>query len=115
MPDRRPRRRRDALAIGTAVVYASLVAVLVERVTAVAGDLQLWADGAWFLVRIATTRNYYFWISDWKSELFRSRLFTILAEQTPTVIATHLPIHSLHALSIIFGITLYSHALLSLY
>ena len=115
MSDKRSRPRRDALAVGTAVVYASLVAVLVERLTAVAGDLQLWADGAWFLVRIASTRNYYFWIGDWKKELFRSRLFTILADQTPTVLATHLPIHSLHALSIIFGITLYSHALLSLY
>ena len=108
-------RRWDALAIGTGVVYAALVAVLVERITAVAGDLQLWADGAWFLVRIASTRSYYFWISDWKKELFRSRLFTILGEQTPIVLATYLPIHSLHALSIIFGITLYGHALLSLY
>lgn len=108
-------RRWDAAAVGTAVIYASLVAVLVERITAVASDLQLWADGAWFLIRIASTRNYYLWISDWKKELFRSRLFTILAEQTPVVIGTHLRIHSLHALSLIFGVTLYSHALISLY
>ncbi len=107
--------RRSPLAVGTAVVYASLVAVLVERCTAVAGDLQLWGDGSWFLVKIASSRTYYLWVADWKRELFRSRLFTILAEQTPLVLATHLRIHSLHALSLIVGITFYSHALISLY
>lgn len=108
-------RAWDPQKIGTAVIYASLVAVLLERVTAVASDLQLWGDGSWFLIKIASSRSYYLWIADWKRELFHSRLFTILAEQTPTVIATHLPIHSLHVLSLIFGITLYSHALVSLY
>lgn len=108
-------RRRDPVAIGTAVVYAALVGVLVERLTAVASDLQLWGDGSWFLIKVASSRSYYLWIGDWKKELFRSRLFTILAEQTPLVMATHLRIHSLHDLSLIFGITLYSHALLSLY
>ncbi|HLI64120.1 MAG TPA: hypothetical protein VKV05_12025 [Terriglobales bacterium] len=107
--------RGDALRVGTAIIYASLVAVLVERIIAVASDLQLWGDGAWFLIKIASSRNYYLWIGDWKRELFRSRLFTILAEQTPAVIGTHLRIHSLHVLSLIFGVTLYSHALLSLY
>ena len=86
-----------------------------NAVTAVASDLQLWGDGSWFLIKVASSRSYYLWIGDWKKELFRSRLFTILAEQTPLVLATHLRIHSLHDLSLIFGITLYSHALLSLY
>lgn len=108
-------QRRDPAAIGMAIIYAALVGVLLERVTAVAGDLQLWGDGCWFLIKIASSRSYYLWIGDWKKELFRSRLFTILAEQTPLVLATHLRIHSLHGLSLIFGITLYSHALLSLY
>jgi hypothetical protein len=116
VPSEIPRVRRwGAVVVGTVVIYASLVAVLVERIIAVAGDLQLWADGAWFLIRIASTRNYYLWIGDWKRELFRSRLFTILAEQTPVVLGTHLGIHSLHALSLVFGVTLYSHALISLY
>lgn len=97
------------------MIYAALVAVLLERMTAVACDLQLWADGAWFLVRIASTRSYYFWVADWKREFFRARIFTILAEQTPLVLATHLNIHSLHVLSLIVGITFYSHALISLY
>ncbi len=101
--------------VAAAVVYGALVAILLERMAAVAGDLQLWADGAWFLVKMASSRSYYLWVGDWKSELFRSRIFTILAEQTPTVLATHLNIHSLHALSIIFGLTIYSHALISLY
>jgi hypothetical protein len=52
---------------------------------------------------------------DWKREFFRARIFTILAEQTPLVLATHLNIHSLHVLSLIVGITFYSHALISLY
>ena len=108
-------QRRDPVAIGTAMIYAALVAVLVERITAVANDLQLWGDGSWFLIKVASSRSYYLWIGDWKKELFRSRLFTILAEQTPLVLATHLRIHALHDLSLIFGITLYSHALLSLY
>lgn len=108
-------RRRDPIAIGTAMIYAALAGVLLERITAVASDLQLWGDGSWFLIKIASSQNYYLWIGDWKRELFRSRLFTILVEQTPLVLATHLRIHSLHALCLIFGITLYSHALLSLY
>ncbi|MFZ0314444.1 MAG: hypothetical protein WAL85_17195 [Candidatus Korobacteraceae bacterium] len=108
-------RRRPSLDAGTAVVYAALVAVLLERMSAVAADLQLWADGAWFLIRIASTRSYYFWVPDWKRDFFQARIFTILWEQTPLVLATHLRIHSLHALSLIFGFSLYSHALLSLY
>jgi hypothetical protein len=67
------------------------------------------------LVKIASSRSYYLWVGDWKRELFRSRLFTILAVQTPTVIGTHLRIHSLHALSLIFGLTLYGYGLVSLY
>jgi hypothetical protein len=113
-PERTFRRRRS-LDAGTAVVYAALVAVLLERMSAVAADLQLWADGAWFLIRVASTRSYYFWVGDWKREFFRARIFTILWEQTPLVLATHLRVHSLHALSLIFGFSLYSHALLSLY
>ena len=108
-------QRRDPASIGTAVIYAALVGVLLERLTAVASDLQLWGDGSWFLIKVASSRSYYLWIGDWKKELFRSRLFTILAEQSPLVLATHLRIHSLHDLSLIFGITLYGHALLSLY
>lgn len=93
----------------------AMVAVIVERFMAVASDLQLWGDGAWLFIEIVSKRGYYFWVGDWKSRLFQSRLFTILVEQTPTVIATHLRIHSLHLLSVVFGVTLYSHALLSLY
>lgn len=88
-----PPHRRGLPAVGAAIVYAALVAVLLERMTAVACDLQLWADGAWFLVRVASTRHYYFW----------ARIFTILAEQTPLVLATYLPVHSLHALSLALG------------
>ncbi len=108
-------RRRRSVDTGTAVVYAALVAVLLERMSAVAADLQLWADGAWFLIRVASTRSYYFWVGDWKREFFRARIFTILWEQTPLMLATHLRVHSLHALSLVFGFSLYSHALLSLY
>jgi hypothetical protein len=107
--------RRTPLEVGQAVIYGALVAVLLERMTAVACDLQLWGDGAWFLIRVASTRGYYFWVGDWKREFFRARIFTILAEQTPLVLGTHLNIHSLHVLSLIFGITLYSHGLISLY
>jgi len=106
---------RDPVEIGRALIYAALVAVLLERMLAIASDLHLWGDGTWFLLRIASTRDYYFWVGDWRSGLFRSRIFTLLAEQTPLVLATHLRIHSLHILSLIYGTTLYSHALLSLY
>jgi hypothetical protein len=108
-------RHRTPFEVGAAVIYGALVAVVLERMTAVACDLQLWADGAWFLVRIASTRRYYFWVADLRKEFFRARIFTLLAEQTPLVLATHLNIHSLHALSLIVGITFYSHALISLY
>ena len=107
--------RLTPVRLGTAAVYAALVAVLIERMTAVASDLQLLNDGAWFLIRIASTRNYYFWIGSFKHEWFRSRVFTILIEQTPIVLATHLGVRTLHTLSLIYGVTLYSHALLSLY
>ncbi len=93
----------------------AMTAVVLERFLAVAGDLHLWGDGAWMFIRIASTRNFYFWVGDWKARLFQSRFFTILLEQTPLVIATHLRIHSLHLLSVIYGATLYSHALLSLF
>ncbi len=109
------RRQRGVLSWGVILVVGSVAAVLVERFTAVASDLQLWGDGAWVFVKIASTRNYYFWVGDWKTHLCQSRFFTILLEQTPLVIATHLRIHALSALSLIYGITLYSHALLSLY
>ena len=105
----------DSVAIGRALIYAALVALVLERVWAVASDLHLWADGIWFLLRIASTRHYYFWVGDWRSELFRSRIFTILGEQTPLLLATHRRVHSLRLLSLIYGTTLYSHALLSLY
>ena len=108
-------RQRNVVFWGRTMVLVSVVAVLVERFTAVASDLHLWGDGAWMLVRIASAHDYYFWVGDWKSRLFQSRFFTILLEQTPAVIATHLRIHSLHTISLIYGITLYSHALLSLY
>ncbi len=108
-------RHRRSMDAGTAVVYAALIAVLLERMSAVAADLQLWADGAWFLIRVASSRSYYFWVGDWKREFFRARIFTILWEQTPLVLATHFRVHSLHVLSLIFGFSLYSHALLSLY
>lgn len=97
------------------VVLASLLAVVLERMASLAGDLHLYADGSWWLVRIASTRSWYFWIADWHRQWFQSRAFTILAEQTPVVLATRLGVHSLHALSLIFGATLYSHALISLY
>jgi hypothetical protein len=100
---------------GAIAIYAALVAVVLERTTAVTSDLQLWADGSWIFIRVAATRGYYFWVGDWERYLFRSRFFSILANQTPLVVATHLPIHSLHALSLIFGITLYAHGLISLY
>lgn len=97
------------------VVVASLAAVVLERIAAVAGDLHLHADGVWFLVKIASTRACYFWILDWRTQFYKSRAFTILIEQLPTVVATHLPVHSLHTLSLVFGATLYLHALLALY
>ena len=100
---------------GGVMLGVAIVAVLVERFTAVASDLQLWGDGVWVFVEIVSRRSYYFWVGDWKTRIFQSRLFTILVEQTPTVIATHLRIHSLHLLSVVYGVTLYSHALLSLY
>jgi hypothetical protein len=100
---------------GGAMLGIAMVAVVVERFIAVASDLQLWGDGAWLFIEVVTKRGYHFWVGDWKSRLFQSRLFTILLEQTPTVVATHLRIHSLHLLSVIYGVTLYSHALLSLY
>ena len=77
--------------------------------------MHLHADGIWFLIKVASARNYYFWVVDWRSQFYKSRAFTILAEQTPVVLATHLRIHSLHALSLIYGVTLYCHALIALY
>lgn len=106
---------RDPAAVGRAFIFASLVALLLERATAVANDLQLWGDGVWFLVRIASTRTYYFWVGNFWTDFYKSRVFTNLGVQTPLVLATRLNIHHLHALSIIFGITLYSHGLISLY
>lgn len=110
-----PPRLADLSQAGRLIVVASLVAVIIERFAAVAGDLQLFSDGSWFLIRIASTRSYYFWIGDWRNQWFQSRAFTILGEQTPLVLATHLRVHSLHALSVVFGATLYAHALLALY
>jgi hypothetical protein len=95
------------------MVVASVMAVVLERCAAVAGDLHLFADGSWFLVRIASTRSWYFWIGDWRTQWFQSRAFTILGEQTPAVLAANL-LHSLHAVSVIFGLTLYAHALIAL-
>ncbi len=100
---------------GAAMLGIAMVAVVVERFTAVASDLQLWGDGAWVFIEIASKRGYHFWVGDWKSQLFQSRLFTTLLEETPTVLATHLRVHSLHLLSVVYGVTLYGHALLSLY
>lgn len=101
--------------VASLVVLASLLAVVLERAAALAGDLHLYGDGSWFLVRIASTRSWYFWIGDWHRQWFQSRAFTNLAEQTPLVLASRLGVHSLHTLSLIFGLTLCSHALLALY
>ncbi len=100
---------------GGAMLGIAMVAVVVERFTAVASDLQLWGDGAWVFVEVVSKRGYHFWVGDWKSQLLQSRLFTTLLEETPTVLATHLRVHSLHLLSVVYGVTLYAHALLSLY
>ena len=106
---------REPTSIGRTVVFAALVALLLERATAVANDLQLWGDGIWFLIRIASTRTYYFWVANFWTDFYKSRVFTNLMVQTPLVLATHLRVHHLHALSVVFGITLYAHGLIALY
>ena len=106
---------RGVAKVGRAIIYASLVSLLLERLLAIGSDLHLWADGVWFLLRVASTRHYFFRVYDWRHELCQSRIFTYLFEQTPLLLATYLPIHSLRALSLIYGATLYFHGLISLY
>ena len=96
-------------------MQAALAAVVVERLAAIASDLQLWGDGAFFLTKITASRGYFFWFGDFAANFFRSRIFTTLFLQTPTVLAARLGVDSLPALSKILGLTLYGHALLSLF
>lgn len=111
----RPLQDRDPSRFGELLVQAALAAVVVERLVAVASDLQLWGDGVFFLTKIAVARGYFFWFADFTTDFFRSRIFTTLILQTPTVLAARLGVDSLPALSRILGLTLYGHALLSLF
>lgn len=112
---RRPLQGRDPSRLGELLVPAALAAVLVERLVAVASDLQLWGDGVYFLTEIAAARGYFFWFADFPSDFFRSRIFTTMIVQAPAALAARLGVDSLPALSKILGLTLYGHALLSLF
>ena len=107
-------RARGPIEIGRFVIQAALIAVLLERMTALAANLHLFGDGTLHLLRIAANRSYFFWFQGFKANWFRSRVFTILVLQAPAVLATHLGVTSLPALSKIFGMTLFAHAPASL-
>jgi len=97
------------------MILASLCAVGLERIIAVGADLHLWSDGVWFLLGSASQRGYFFWFGSFRESFFRSRVFTLLITQGPMVLAGKLGVHSLTALSKIYGLTLYSVAPVCLY
>ena len=97
------------------MLCAAVAAVALERVAAVAGDLHLWADGVWHLLEVAAGKWFFVWVWSLWGDLFRSRILALVVLQAPTVLAIQLGVSSLPALSKVFGLSLYSHALVSLW
>jgi hypothetical protein len=100
---------------GDGFLFAAAVAVCLQILVAISTDLQLFGDGVWYLLKMAFTRHYAYWIADWHTQFFQSRIGTYLVVETPVVVAIHLGVHSLRALSKIFGFSLYLPWILSIY
>lgn len=101
--------------LGRAALGAAAVAFVFHVLLAVTCDLHLFGDGTWWLLRMASSKSVTYWYSDWWSEFFRSRIGTYIVIEAPTLLAIAVGVRSLHALSIIFGFTLYLHAPLGIY
>src|SRR5262249_17423747 len=100
---------------GDGVLFATMVAVCVQILVAISADLQLFGDGVWYLLNMAARRSYAYWIADWPTQFFQSRIGTYLVVETPVIVAIHLGVHSLRVLSKIFGCSLYLPWLLSIF
>ncbi|MEA2627391.1 MAG: hypothetical protein QOD06_3436, partial [Candidatus Binatota bacterium] len=97
---------------GDAFLLAAGVSVVLSALVAVSSDLHLFGDGSWYLLNLAATRRYAYWIGDWPTQFFQSRIGDYLVTQTPVLVAIHLGVHSLRALSKIYGISLWLAVLL---
>ena len=111
-----PHRPQKALQrYGDGFLFAAAVAVCLQILVAISTDLHLFGDGVWYLLTMVSTRHYAYWIADWSTQFFQSRIGTYLVVETPVVVAIHLGVHSLRALSKIFGCSLYLPWVLSIY
>jgi hypothetical protein len=110
-----PRPQNALQRYGDGFLFAAAVAVCLQILVAISTDLHLFGDGVWYLLTMASTRHYAYWIADWSTQFFQSRIGTYLVVETPVVVAIHLGVHSLRALSKIFGCSLYLPWILSLY
>jgi hypothetical protein len=112
-PDRNPEQK--AVLLTYLALSAAGVTFALQLLVAVSSDLHLYADGVWHLLVMASTGHLAYWFSDFSSEFFRSRVGTLMVEQAPTLLAIHLGVRSLHALSIVWGLSLYLHEPIAIY
>jgi hypothetical protein len=96
-------------------VLAAVAAFAMHIVAALFAERQLFGDGVWFLLNLASRQGLYLWVTDWSEQFYLSRAGGYLFIQGPSLLAMKLGVRSLPLLGLVYGLTLYLHAPLSLY
>jgi hypothetical protein len=96
------------------LVRGSLAAYLVHAVLAVASGRQLYGDAAWFLIRIVSEGQATSFVADFFTEFHHARTLAFWITQGPTVLALHLGLRDLQALSTVLGVTYFASKPLAL-
>jgi hypothetical protein len=89
-------------------------AYLLHAVLAIASGRHLFGDAAWFLVRIASEGRATSFVDDFLKQFHHSRTLSFWATQGPAVLALHLGLRDLQALSSVFGAGLFGYKLISI-
>jgi hypothetical protein len=90
----------------TAYFSYAMLAIVTQR--------HLFGDGAWFLVKMLSENHVAIWnVAGWH-DFFVGRFGAFAYQEFPTLWASRLGLRSLHELSIVYGITLFSFKPLSI-
>jgi hypothetical protein len=96
-----------------ALTSAALALYLLYIVLAIFAGRYMFGDMSWFLIKLLKENHVAYWNNGWP-DFFVGRIGAFLYQQEPTLFAARLGIRNLHALSVIYGSTLFSYVPLSL-
>lgn len=97
------------------IMLIALVLYAAHALYAVVTQRHLYGDAAWFLVKMVTEGEPTHFYTSFAHEFYYSRVVAYWLTQLPTIIALHLGVENVRALSLIFGLTYFSHRLISLW